>query len=259
MERSAFSDPLRMLATSLRRFSSLRFGVAFNRAAIARRFIQGSGIEIGALHNPLRMPRGAQVRYVDRMPVAELRRQYPELEEEELVEVDVIDDGERLGSIADDSQDFVVANHFLEHSEDPIGALLNMFRVLRTGGILYLAVPDKRFTFDLKRPTTPLDHLLRDYEEGPEHSRRSHFEEWARLVDDVPEPDLERHVADLLAKDYSIHFHVWTQADALELLVALRERFGVSYDLEVAVRNDHENVFVLRKLASAPTEMEQPS
>jgi hypothetical protein len=88
MERSAFSDPLRMLAPSFRRFSSLRFGVAFNRAAIARRFIQGSGIEIGALHNPLRMPRGAQVRYVDRMPVAELRRQYPELEGEELVEVE---------------------------------------------------------------------------------------------------------------------------------------------------------------------------
>jgi SAM-dependent methyltransferase len=259
MERSAFSDPLRVLATSLRRFSSLRFGVAFNRAAIARRFIQGSGIEIGALHNPLRVPRGTQVRYVDRMPVAELRRQYPELEGEDLVEVDVIDDGERLGSIADDSQDFVVANHFLEHSENPIGALLNMFRVLRTGGILYLAVPDKRFTFDLKRPTTPLDHLLRDYEDGPDYSRRSHFEEWARLVDDVPEPDIERHVADLIARDYSIHFHVWTQADVLGLLVALREWFGVSYDLEVAVRNDHENVFVLRKLASAPTEMEQAS
>jgi SAM-dependent methyltransferase len=219
---------------------------------MARRFIEGSGIEIGALHNPLRLPRRARVRYVDRMPVAELRRHYPELEGERLVEVEVIDDGERLGSIADGSQDFVVANHFLEHSENPIGALVNMFRVLRTGGILYLGVPDKRFTFDLKRPTTSLDHLLRDYHDGPEQSRRGHFEEWARLVDDVPELELERHVADLLAQDYSIHFHVWTQADVLELLVALGQRFGVSYDLEVAVRNDHENIFVLRKLASAP-------
>jgi predicted SAM-dependent methyltransferase len=241
-----------MLATSLRRFSSLRFGVAFNRSAIARRFIQGSGIEIGALHNPLRMPRGAEVHYVDRMPVAELRRQYPELEGEELVEVDVIDDGERLDSIADDSQDFVVANHFLEHSENPIGALLNMFRVLRSGGIIYLAVPDKRFTFDLKRPTTPLEHVVRDYEEGPEHARRAHFEEWARLVDEVPEGDLERRVGQLLAIDYSIHFHVWTQVDVLELLVALRDRFAVSYDLELAVRNEHENIFILRKLATAP-------
>jgi SAM-dependent methyltransferase len=166
----------------------------------------------------------------------------------------VIDDGERLGSIADGSQDFVIANHFLEHSEDPIGALLNMFRVLRSGGILYLAVPDKRFTFDLKRPTTPLEHLRDDHRHGPERSRRAHFEEWALLVDDVPEPDVEQRVEDLLALDYSIHFHVWTQPDVLELLVALRNEFGVAYDLEAAVRNGHENVFVLRRLAPAEAE-----
>ena len=37
------------------------------------------GIEIGALHHPLPVPPEARVRYVDRMPVSELRRQYPEL------------------------------------------------------------------------------------------------------------------------------------------------------------------------------------
>jgi SAM-dependent methyltransferase len=238
----------------LRRFATDRFGIPFTRAVLARRFIRGSGIEIGALHNPLRLPRRAQVRYVDRLPVAELRRQYPELEHETLVDVDIIDDGERLGSVADGSQDFVIANHFLEHSEDPIGALVNMFRVLGAGGILYLAVPDKRFTFDVKRPTTPIEHLLDDHRHGAERSRRAHFEEWALLVDDVPKPEIEGHVEDLLARNYSIHFHVWTQPDVLELLVALRNEFGVSYDLEVAVRNGHENVFVLRKVAPSGAE-----
>src|SRR5204863_5418011 len=141
---------------------------------------------------------------------------------EPLVGVDVIDDGERLDSFADGSQDFVIANHFLEHSEDPVGALASMLRVLRVGGILYLAVPDKRFTFDSKRPATPLEHVLEDHRNGPEVSRRPHFEEWARLVDDVPEPKVQAHVEDLLARDYSIHFHVWTQVDALELLIALQ-------------------------------------
>ena len=33
------------------------------------------------------------------------------------------------------------------------------------GSILYLAVPDKRYTFDADRPVTPTDHVLRDYQE----------------------------------------------------------------------------------------------
>jgi hypothetical protein len=48
----------------------------------------------------------------------------------------------------------------------PTVALGNMIRVLRPGGVLYLAVPDKRYTFDADRPVTPTDHLLRDHREG---------------------------------------------------------------------------------------------
>jgi hypothetical protein len=63
-------------------------------------------------------------------------------------------------------------------------------------------------------------------------------------------------VEELMEAGYSIHFHVWTQADVLEVLVALRERFGCLYDLEVAVRNGHENIFVLRKLVPSPASPE---
>src|SRR5262249_41579641 len=91
------------------------------RAAIARTYLRGSGIEIGALHRPLRVPSHVAVRYVDRLSTAELRRQYPMLADHELVPVSIIDDGEQLVSLADASQDFVIANHFLEHCEDPLG------------------------------------------------------------------------------------------------------------------------------------------
>src|SRR5207249_5036937 len=78
--RRAFADHLTpMVASRLRRVASLRSGTAFSREAIARRYLRGTGIEIGALHNPLRLPRGVDVRYVDRMTVPELRRHYPEL------------------------------------------------------------------------------------------------------------------------------------------------------------------------------------
>jgi predicted SAM-dependent methyltransferase len=221
--------------------------VPLNRDAIAGRFLRGDGLEIGALHNPLPVPSGARVRYVDRMTTAELRRQYPELDGKPLVEVGLIDDGERLASVADESVDFVIANHFLEHCQDPIGALGTMLRVVRPGGIVYLAVPDKRFTFDVDREATPTQHVVDDHHHGAEGSRRQHFEEWARYVDKVDDAEVGKHAAKLLDADYSIHFHVWTQADALELLSVARRELGLEFDVEVAIRNGHENVFVLRR------------
>ena len=214
---------------------------------IANRYLSGEGIEIGALQNPLPLPRSAQVRYVDRLPVSALRTHYPELEREPLVQVDIIDNGERLATISDASVDFVVANHFLEHTEDPVGTLLNACRVLRPGGVLYLAVPDKRHTFDIDRPVTPFEHVLRDFHEGPEVSRREHFEEWARFIDRVPEDDVPGRALQLMEQDYSIHYHVWTQREALELLTGVRDRLDLDFDLELMERIEHEVVFVLRK------------
>ncbi len=87
--------------------------------------------------------------------VCGLRQHYPELANENLVPVDIIDDGEKLATFKDRSQEFVIANHFLEHASrirlEPSDGLL---QVLRLQGILYLAVPDKRFTFDAERPLT---------------------------------------------------------------------------------------------------------
>ena len=193
------------------------------------------------------MPKSARVRYVDHLAVDELRAHYPELAGETLVDVDVVDDGERLSTIADATQDFVIANHFLEHCEDPLGALGNMIRVLRPGGAVYLAVPDKRFTFDADRPVTPTDHLIRDHREGPERSRRDHYVEWARLVDKVDEP--EAHATLLLERGYSIHFHAWTQSELVELIQAAGRELELDFDIELMLKNGAEVIFVLRKAA----------
>src|SRR5690349_5671213 len=88
------------------------------RRAVAAAFLRGEGIEIGALHHPLIVPRNVKVKYVDRMKVADLRRHYPELVNQPLVETEIVDDGETLGTLADQTQDFVIANHFLEHCQN---------------------------------------------------------------------------------------------------------------------------------------------
>ena len=144
------------------------------RRNIASQYLSGEGIEVGALHAPLEVPPGVKVHYVDRMPVSELRKQYPELAAVNVVEADIVDNGETLSSIADNSWDFVIANHMIEHCQNPIGTLENFLRVLKPGGLVYMGVPDKRYTFDIDRPLTSLDHLIRDYKEGPEWSKLGH-------------------------------------------------------------------------------------
>lgn len=182
------------------------------------------------------------------MTVPELRRQYPELARSRLVDTDIIDDGERLATLGNGTQDFVIANHFIEHCQNPILALQNLFRVLKAGGVLYLAVPDKRFTFDVERPCTTPEHVMRDFTEGPESSKLQHFEEWARLVNKrVGETEVAEEVRNLIDRDYSIHFHVWGARELLEFVVTVRQ--VLRFEVELFLRNGMETVLILRKPA----------
>lgn len=101
---------------------------------------------------------------MDRYDRENLRREYPELRSYSLVKVDIIDDGEQLRKIASGAQDFSIANHFLEHCRNPLGTLETFLDRIKTNGILYIVVPDKRFTFDTKRQITSFVHLVRDYD-----------------------------------------------------------------------------------------------
>lgn len=223
------------------------------RLRLAKRYLRGTGVEIGALHLPLTIPAAAEVRYVDRMGIEGLREHYPELRELPLVDVDIVDDGETLITIGADSLDFVIANHFIEHSQDPIGTIKQHVRTLKEGGILYLAVPDKRFTFDYDRPVTPIEHLRRDNEEGPDWSQKQHFDEWVRVVEKITEPaEVAERVSYLMGMDYSIHYHVWTSSDFVELLIHCRQTLGLPIELEAMQRNEHEFICIVRKQTHAP-------
>ena len=56
-----------------------------NRALLASKYLSGAGIEIGALHVPLKVGRSASVKYVDRLSKRELRKLYPELDSYDIV------------------------------------------------------------------------------------------------------------------------------------------------------------------------------
>jgi predicted SAM-dependent methyltransferase len=217
----------------------------FDRALLSELFVRGEGIEIGAFDTPMAVPEGVRVLYVDRASAGELVTHAPGVES--VVAPDIVDDAQTLATVADSSQDFVIAAHVIEHMEDPIGAVGNWLRVLKPGGILFLAIPDKRFTFDINREVTSFSHLLRDHEEGPEWSRQAHYEEAFRLIAGVSdEQEISRLAEEHRRKVGHTHFHVWAQADMFELLAALRKQVGLEFEI-VASAAGNEVVFVLRK------------
>ncbi len=190
-------------------------------------WLQGDGIEIGALHNPLPLPPGARVRYVDHLPEAELRKHYPELDGQPFAPVSIIGSAQDLSTVGDASVDFVIANHLLEHLEDPVAGLKEFQRVLRPDGVLYLALPDKRRTFDRDRELTPVRHLIDEHRHGAEANRRQHYLDWATRVDKKD----DTHAAGLLETGYSIHFHVWRGDTFLDFLVAARKEFDLDFEV----------------------------
>jgi SAM-dependent methyltransferase len=229
------------------RFAPAERAFRARRRRLAERYLAGDGLEVGALHFPMPLPHGASARYVDRMDLVELRRHYPEMAAQKLVEVDIVDDGETLATLPDGSGDFIVANHFIEHTEDPLCTIGNHIRVLRKGGILYMAVPDRRHTFDANRRPTGLAHHIRDHRDGPAWSRRLHYEEWVEYFEQLPPAEIGGRAEELDEQAYSIHFHVWTPPEFAALLDHARDVVRLPFVVEELEPNGHEFIAILRR------------
>ena len=63
--------------------------------------------------------------------------------------------------------------------------------------------------------------------------------------------ELARDVADLLARNYSIHFHVWIPADIAELLNYIRDAMGLCWQVQEFIDSEgtDEFIYVLQKPA----------
>jgi SAM-dependent methyltransferase len=217
------------------------------REELARQYIRGDGIEVGALNAPLVVPQCARVKYVDYKSAEGLAVQYPgDPNVSSIRHPDIVSDFESLHGISDGSLDFVIANHVLEHVENPLLALTAVSRVLRYGGVAFIALPDKRFTFDKRRAVTSLGHIVRDFNTGPLDSRREHYRDWAANVERLAAKEAEERATALESEVANIHFHVWD-------FPAMRKMFDYAAPLthlavEDARENRHEAIWILRKL-----------
>ena len=138
-----------------------------------------AGIEIGPLDKPLVRRGCGFVLYVDHADTAALRQKYvgdPGVDLDALVEVDAVWGESTLADILQTRAathlgtparvDYVIASHVVEHVPDLVGWLAEIHAVLKPGGQLRLAVPDRRFTFDCLREDSRLSDVLVAYLAG---------------------------------------------------------------------------------------------
>lgn len=205
--------------------------------AFMARFVSGDGVELGPGHQPFPLPySGARVRYVDRWKPDENAGMFPELGEGVVFPTpDIVADldVEGLSMLDDESEDFVIASHVLEHLCDPIKQLAEIHRVLRPGGVALVLLPDRRMTFDRARQGTTLQHLLADHAAGMQVPDDAHLEEFLIYTEGW---NAERDAATRDAtfehhRRRSFHVHCWTQEEFLPVIKHSITDMGSSWEL----------------------------
>ena len=131
-------------------------------------FARLSGLEIGALCSPLISKDEAQVKYYDILSKEQLVEFFQEFYPgRTFVDVDFVAKTKSLSEVLGKKTfDYFIANHVVEHIPDFIGFFKAVYEHLNSGGKFFLAVPDRRFTFDVRRSETTAGHLIVDHEDN---------------------------------------------------------------------------------------------
>jgi len=203
------------------------------------------GVEIGAFKTPIP---GIHPIYVDKFSVYANERCLADFR------------GEATAlPFKDNSLAYVVSSHVLEHVANPIKALIEWNRVLRPDGIMYIVVPDRRFTWDSRRELTSVGHMLDDYWAATTAVDETHIDDFVDNVEwsTYSPATAAAEVAEAKAKlknlywatiksgsEINIHFHVFEPQNIRELVesVSRDSRFSVSWEvLDIQERFPDEN------------------
>ena len=174
--------------------------VRFPESALAHQYCKGNGIEIGgSAHNSF----GLNTLNVD--ITASLDTVFKREEERlcgESLKVDIVANGDDI-PLPDESQDFIVSSHVIEHFPNPIKALIEWDRLIRPGGIIFIIAPHMDRTFDKDRPVTPLKDVIDDFRNNNDNA--------------INDPDG--------------HCHVWRTDDFVEIIRYMIDTAGMKWKI----------------------------
>lgn len=233
------------------------------------------GLEFGPLFNPIVGKLDGPVFYVDYTDTESLRRKSasdPNVKLDAFVEIDYsLADGPLSRICAPTAPyGYVVASHVFEHLPNPLGWLRELASMMQPGGIVALAVPDRRHTYDFFRAETTLAQLLAydlDRLQAPSTLQLADHYLNVRLVDSVaswqrppalatapryhPDEQALFILGQALGGQYiDCHCTVWTEPQFAELLPRAASLLGLPFSIlriHAPVRGSNEFIVQLQR------------
>jgi SAM-dependent methyltransferase len=145
-----------------------------------------NALEIGPFNNP--SVTGPRVKYFDTLSTVDLKKRAKEIgiDQSNIPEIHWISPDGDL-SVVQELFDCCVSSHAIEHQPDLVRHLINVAGLLSPGGRYFLAVPDRRFTFDHFLKDSNIAEVIEAHHEGRQrHTLQSVIEHRALTTHNDP-------------------------------------------------------------------------
>ena len=192
--------------------------------------LTGSGLEIGAFHQPATIPAHCTIEYCDAHSKEDVIQYFSELDINALVDVNYICDLDKQGLSLFEAErfDFVILNHVIEHVANTIKVVAELFRITKRDGYVIISAPDKHFMFDRKRALTSFAHLKEEYDNQVTFVTDEHYLDFLRGVHpevfNLSAEEIQERVNNV--RNRREHAHVWdsqTFSDFMQKTLELLE------------------------------------
>jgi hypothetical protein len=119
---------------------------------------------------------------------------------------------------------------------NPIGMFMEWTRLVKVGGYIYIIIPDKRYTFDIRREDTHIEHIIDDFNSCMDECELVHYLDYCGHVDgDI---GLAGGKYD---RQENIHVHVFTEDSVRRLFSIIEGMFRVRV---IDIRRDGMHIAV---------------
>jgi FkbM family methyltransferase len=113
--------------------------------------------------------------------------------------------------------DCLISSNVIEHSYNPILFLLNCHFVTKESGYQFHAIPNYRYTYDVFRRPTSLEHMIEDFENFADSTDHSHNADYVQSAVEKHGWQREYHKKYPVVYPY-MHYHVFDEFNTAELM-----------------------------------------
>lgn len=209
-----------------------KYQLIFQDSQLAHQYCVGEGLEIGAAaHNPFNLK--------DCLNVAD-ERGFDFYKQSQIdmcgawVVADVLADAAKI-PFGDGVEDYIISSHMIEHHPDPIACILEWYRLLKVGGVIFTIFPKRdALDTDRGRAITELDTFIAAHDQG-------------LTVETAPEPPGGK----------GGHYYVYTLDSMTALVRYISTQYNLNLKIGLALETDDKvgngHLIVLHKIeAPAP-------